>query len=125
MTLAALQAGKHVYYEAPLANSIEDTKAIARRGAGFGQTGFSSRVAGVVASATVFSLPFIRAGVLGENIMVRAQSHQNNSWMTASSNPEHANSLNWRSNQNTSIGLMGEVGIHQIDAVSWFLKARP
>ena len=69
--------------------------------------------------------PFIRAGALGENVMARAQSHRNNSWVSASSNPEHEKALNWRLHQKTSAGLMGEIGIHQIDAVSWFLRARP
>jgi predicted dehydrogenase len=57
--------------------------------------------------------------------MARAQSHRSNSWVSASSNPEHEKALNWRLHQKTSTGLMGEIGIHQIDAVSWFLKARP
>jgi predicted dehydrogenase len=33
--------------------------------------------------------------------------------------------LNWRLDQKTSIGLIGESGVHQIDAVSWFFKNRP
>jgi predicted dehydrogenase len=125
MGVAALQAGKHVYCEAPLANSIEDAKAIARAARDSAQLVFQAGLQERSHPQRYFLLPFIRAGAWGETVMARAQSHQNNSWMTASSNPEHEKALNWRLHQPTSTGLMGEVGIHQIDAVSWFLKARP
>src|SRR5204862_2861925 len=32
---------------------------------------------------------------------------------------------NWRLNQECSIGLVGEIGIHQIDTLAWFMNARP
>jgi predicted dehydrogenase len=125
MALAALQAGKHVYCEAPLANSIEDAKAITRAAQDSIKQVFQAGLQERSHPQRHFLLPFIRAGALGEPVMARAQSHQNNSWFAASSNPEHEQALNWRLHQKTSTGLMGEIGIHQIDAVSWFLKARP
>jgi predicted dehydrogenase len=115
MVLAALQAGKHVYCEAPLANSVEDAKAIASAARDSIRLVFQAGLQERSHPQRYFLLPFIRAGAVGENVMVRAQSHQNKSW---------ANSP-WRLHQKTSLGLMGEVGIHQIDAVSWFLRARP
>lgn len=33
--------------------------------------------------------------------------------------------MNWRLNRATSLGLIGEVGIHQLDAATWFSNARP
>jgi predicted dehydrogenase len=126
MVLAALQAGKHVYCEAPLANSIEDAKAIARAARDSIQLVFQPGLQERSHPQRYFLLPFIRAGALGDyTVMTRAQSHQNNSWVAASSNPEHEKALNWRLHRETSTGLMGEVGIHQIDAVSWFLRALP
>jgi predicted dehydrogenase len=115
MVLAALQAGKHVYCEAPLANSIEDAKAIASAARDSIKLVFQAGLQERSHPQRQFLLPFIRAGALGENVLVRAQSHQNKSW---------ANSP-WRLRQKTSLGLMGEAGIHQIDAVTWFLRARP
>ncbi len=125
MALAALQAGKHVYCEAPLANSIEDAKAIAVAARDAIKVAFQPGLQERSHPQRHYLLPFIRAGVLGETVMARAQSHQNNSWARASSSPEHEKELNWRLHQATSTGLMGEIGIHQIDAVSWFLKGRP
>lgn len=125
MALAALQAGKHVYCEAPLANTIEDTKAIAAVARDSIKLVFQPGLQERSHPQRHFLLPFIRAGAWGETVMARAQSHRNNSWVSASSNPEHEKALNWRLHESTSTGLMGEVGIHQIDAVSWFLRARP
>ncbi len=125
MALAALQAGKHVYCEAPLANSIEDAKAIASAARDAFKLVFQPGLQERAHPQRHFLLPFIRAGALGDTVMARAQSHQNNSWFTPSSNPEHEIALNWRLHQKTSTGLMGEIGIHPIDAVSWFFKARP
>jgi predicted dehydrogenase len=125
MALATLQAGKHVYCEVPLANSVDDAKAIARAARDAAKVVFQPGLQERSHPERQFLLPFIRAGALGETIMARAQSHQNNSWFSASSNPEHEKELNWRLHQQTSTGLMGEVGIHQIDAVSWFLRALP
>ncbi len=125
MALAALQAGKHVYCEAPLANSIEDAKAIAAAARDSIKLVFQAGLQERSHPQRHFLLPFIRAGALGETVMARAQSHRHNSWVSASSNAEHEKALNWRLHQKTSTGLMGEVGIHQIDAVSWFLRARP
>jgi predicted dehydrogenase len=33
--------------------------------------------------------------------------------------------MNWRLSQSTSAGLVGEIGIHSLDTVSWFTKALP
>jgi predicted dehydrogenase len=119
--LAALKAGKHVYCEAPLANSIDDAKTIARAAKAAVKLHFQERSH----PQRKFLMPYIRSGALGDIVMARAQSHQKNSWARTSSNPEHEAALNWRLHQKTSTGLMGEIGIHQIDAISWFLKGRP
>jgi len=57
--------------------------------------------------------------------MARAQWHKKMSWRTASSNPEQEKALNWRLSKETSLGLIGEIGIHQIDQASWFWNAQP
>jgi predicted dehydrogenase len=115
MVLAALQAGKHVYCEAPLANTIEDAKAIARAARDAVKLVFQPGLQERSHPQRYFVLPYIRSGSLGDNIMVRAQSHQNKSWENTP----------WRLDKATSTGLMGEVAIHQIDAVTWFLRERP
>src|SRR5262249_107899 len=72
-----------------------------------------------------FLLPFIRSGNLGTSLMARAQWHKKTSWRATSPKPEREKELNWRLNKTTSIGLVGELGIHPIDQASWFLRARP
>src|SRR5271154_6008697 len=64
MTLAALQAGKHVYCEAPLANSIEDAKAIARAARDSIKVVFQAGLQERSHPQRHFLLPFIRAGAL-------------------------------------------------------------
>ena len=72
-----------------------------------------------------FLLPFIRSGALGKTVMARAQWHKKTSWRSASPNPEREKALNWRLSQATSLGLIGEIGSHQIDQAGWFLNALP
>ncbi len=72
-----------------------------------------------------FLLPFIRSGALGKMVMARAQWHKKQSWRTASPNPEREKELNWRLEKAISLGLVGELGIHAIDDVGWFVNAHP
>jgi len=57
--------------------------------------------------------------------MARAQWHRKQSWRAASSNPEREKELNWRLDQDKSIGLAGEIGIHHLDSMNWLIKALP
>src|SRR5208282_6649772 len=122
IAVAALKAGKHVYCEAPLANSIEDAREIALAAQAVAksqifQAGFQFRAD----PERLFLLPFIRSGALGKCSMARAQWHKKTSWRVSSPNPAREKALNWRLYKSTSLGLIGEIGSHQIDEVSWFL----
>jgi predicted dehydrogenase len=125
IALAAIAAGKHVYCEAPLANTIDDAKAIATAARDAVKVVFQPGLQERSHPQRHFLVPFIRGGALGKGVMARAQSHQKNSWRRESPNAERAAALNWRLDPKISTGLMGEVGVHQIDVVSWFLKNRP
>jgi predicted dehydrogenase len=72
-----------------------------------------------------FLLTFIRSGAIGRSLMARAQWHKKDSWRRASPNPEREREMNWRLDKEKSLGLLGEIGIHQIDVLSWFLNGRP
>lgn len=124
IAVEALKAGKHVYCEAPLAHTVEDAKAIARAARDsvrYFQGGLQERSH----PQRQFLLPFIRSGAAGKPVMARAQWHNKQSWQRPTSSPERDKALNWRLHKATSAGLAGEIGIHQLDAVSWFWKARP
>jgi predicted dehydrogenase len=125
IVLAALQAGKHVYCEAPLANNIDDAKVIARAAKAAGKQVFQSGLQTRSDPQRRFLLDFIRAGAYGKPIKARAQWHKKQSWRLTSPNPDREREVNWRLNKEVSLGLAGEMGIHQIDVVSWFFNAHP
>ena len=126
IAIEALQAGKHVYCEAPLAISVDDAKKIALAAKKawprqLFQPGLQLRSD----SERLFLLPFIQSGALGKPALVRGQWHKKQQWRGNSPNPEQAKALNWRLYEETSIGLAGEMGVHQMDQVSWYMNALP
>ena len=125
VALAALQAGKHVYVEAPLAASIDDARAMAVAAKGTPKQIF--QVGHLYRSnpqhRSIFQ--FIRSGAIGTPAMVRAQHHMKESWRRASPNREREVEQNWRLDPAVSIGLVGELGVHQFDTAGWFLQTRP
>jgi predicted dehydrogenase len=125
LVVASLKAGKHVYCEAPLAHTIEDAKAIALAAKAAPKQIFQAGLQMRSDAQRHFLLPFIRSCALGTSIMGRAQWHKKQSWRAASPNPDREKALNWRLDRATSHGLMGEMGIHQVDQAGWFLNARP
>jgi predicted dehydrogenase len=125
VVIEALKAGKHVYCEAPLANSIEDARAIALAANAAPMQVFQAGLQMRSDPQRHFLLPFVRSGALGTSIMARAQWHKKQSWRSASPNPDREKALNWRLSRETSTGLIGEIGIHQVDQAGWFLKGRP
>jgi len=125
VVLAALKAGKHVYCEAPLAGSIEDAREIALAAKAAKNLVFQTGLQMRSDPQRLFLLPFIRTGALGKTVMARAQWHKKTSWRTASPNPEREKALNWRLSKETSLGLIGEIGSHQIDQAGWFMNTLP
>jgi predicted dehydrogenase len=125
MAVAALQSGKHVYCEAPLATTVEDVTAIAKAAKTAGKQIFQCGL--LLRSSPIHKhvVEFVRTGALGKNALARAQWHKKQSWRRASPNPEREQALNWHLNQATSIGLIGELGIHPLDTASWFFKHLP
>jgi predicted dehydrogenase len=125
VVLAALKAGKHVYCEAPLATTIDDAKEIAKAAKAARhlvfQAGFQLRAE----QERHFLVPFIRSGAIGTPLTARSQFHKKVSWRASASNPEREKELNWRLSKETSIGLIGEIGCHQIDQAMWFLNSKP
>lgn len=124
IALAAIQAGKHVYCEAPLAHTVEDAKAIAIAGRDSKQV-FQVGLQGRSNALYNHVAKFVKTGVLGNPAQVFAQAHKKQSWRRAAPTPERENELNWRLVKATSPGLAGEVGIHNIDLINWYLDGLP
>jgi predicted dehydrogenase len=121
---AALDAGKHVYCEAPLAASIDDARAIARAAlahpARVVQGGLQGRSNQLYRHVSAF----VKSGVLGDIALVNGQWNRKESWRRAAPTPERERALDWRL-EKTSTGLLGEIGIHQIDLMHQYLAERP
>lgn len=125
IAIEALQAGKHVYCEAPLAHTIEDSRAIAQAAKKAGTVVFQPGLQVRSDPQRHFLLNFIRAGAMGRAIKARVQWQKKQSWRFPSANPEREKAINWRLDKEVSLGLVGEIGVHQIDAAAWFLKQLP
>ncbi|MCC5908711.1 MAG: Gfo/Idh/MocA family oxidoreductase [Balneolaceae bacterium] len=121
----ALEAGKHVYCEFPMASSIEDAKAIADAAKEaprqIFQVGLQYRIN--PQHRDVFQ--FIRSGATGRPTYIRSQWHNKTSWRRTSATQERADELNWRLDGDVSLGLIGEIGAHNIDMASWYLNEMP
>jgi predicted dehydrogenase len=125
IALDAIAAGKHVYCEAPLAHTVEDAKAITQA-AKAAKTLFQPGLQARCNLQALHVMRFIHTSSLGPQITdARAQWHNKTTWRFANPAPEREAELNWRLRKATSPGLMGEVGIHQLDTASWYLKSRP
>jgi predicted dehydrogenase len=124
IALAAVQAGKNVYCEAPLAPTMEEAREIARAGkasSALFQVGQQFRAN----PQHHHVLKFVRTGVLNKIAQGRGQWHRKMSWRRAAPTPEREAEMNWRLSRATSPGLLGEIGIHYLDTANWFLKALP
>lgn len=115
IAIAALEAGKHVLCEKPLANSVEEAdrmtaaaEAAAKRGI-FSMCGFSYRRTPALALAK----RFVEQGKLGTIRHVRAQYLQD--WLSDENAP-----MTWRLDKSKSgSGSLGDIGAHSIDAAQW------
>jgi predicted dehydrogenase len=126
LAIAAMKAGKHVYLEAPIAHTIDDARAIAQAAAALPakqifQAGMQFREN----PQHHHVLKFIRTGATGKPSMSRGQWNKKTSWRKASPNPDREKALNWRLYKETSLGLVGEIGIHSLDTAGWYLGSIP
>lgn len=125
IVIEALQAGKHVYCEAPLAHTVEDARAIAKAARDSGAQVFQAGLHLRADPQRHFLLQFIRTGATGKDVMARAQWHKKQSWRSTSANPDREREINWRLSKDVSLGLAGEIGIHQFDSMCWLFNRMP
>lgn len=111
IAIAALEAGKHVLCEKPLANTVAEAQAMADAAARaaakgvFAMTGFTYRRV----PAASFARELVAAGKLGEIYQVRASYLQD--WLTDPAVP-----LVWRLQKELAgSGSLGDIGAHAID----------
>lgn len=125
IVLAALKAGKQVYCEAPIGHTIEDARAIAEAAKAAPFQVFQPGLGLRSDPQRRFVFDFVKAGAAGRIAKARAQWHKKQSWRRTSPNPEREKETNWRLDPAISAGLIGEVGVHQVDNLSWLMQSRP
>jgi|YelNatPaOPRAMG01_1025707.scaffolds.fasta_scaffold06815_3 predicted dehydrogenase len=124
ITLDALAAGKHVYCEAPMSSDLDEAKVIAQAGAAAKtvfQPGMQYRSNGM----HLHVMTFVRAMDFGIIFSGRSQWHRRGSWKRVDPSDARMKALNWRMYKDTSSGLAGEIGIHQLDVFTWVMNHTP
>ncbi|GAA2174549.1 Gfo/Idh/MocA family oxidoreductase [Arthrobacter parietis] len=110
IAIAALEAGKHVLCEKPLANTLEEAEAMAaaadRAGNNvFAMVGFTYRRV----PAAAFARDLVHSGAIGEVRQVRAAYLQD--WLVDADAP-----LTWRlQKESAGSGALGDLGAHAVD----------
>ncbi|KRE72721.1 dehydrogenase [Arthrobacter sp. Soil762] len=117
---AALEAGKHVLCEKPLANSLEEAEAMAESARAAALSGVRSMVGFTYrrVPAIAYARELIATGRLGSIYQVRASYLQD--WLADPQVP-----LAWRLQKNRAgSGALGDIGAHAIDLVQYLVGAR-
>jgi predicted dehydrogenase len=117
IALAALDAGKHVICEKPLANTVEEAEAMADAAAQARARGIVSMVAFNYRRVPAIALArrLVAGGRLGTIRHVRAQYLQD--WIV---DPEHP--LVWRLQRDKAgSGALGDIGAHIVDTTQFIL----
>ncbi len=119
IAIAALEAGKHVLCEKPLANTVAEARRMAEAAASARSTGVRSMVGFTYrrVPAATFARDLIADGRLGEIRQVRAEYLQD--WLSDAEAP-----LTWRlQKERAGSGALGDIGAHAID-IAEFMTGR-
>ena len=111
IAIAALEAGKHVLCEKPLANTVEEAERMAEAAASAAERGVLAMVGFSYrrVPAVTLAQQLVAEGRLGEIREVRAQYLQD--WLTDAESP-----MTWRLDKDRAgSGSLGDIGAHIID----------
>ena len=117
IAVAALEAGKHVLVEKPLANSIEESEAMVRAAESAAGRGVRSMVGFNYRRVPALALAreIIARGQIGDIRQVRAGYLQD--WLADEDAP-----MTWRLRQETAgSGALGDLGSHVVDQIQYLL----
>ncbi|MBD3940224.1 Gfo/Idh/MocA family oxidoreductase [Microbacterium sp. NEAU-LLC] len=120
IAIAALEAGKHVLCEKPLANSVEEAQAMERAAAAAAERGVASMVGFTYrrVPAAAFARDLVAAGRLGQIRQVRAEYLQD--WLMDAEAP-----LTWRlERERAGSGALGDIGAHAVDLAEFITGQR-
>ncbi len=120
IAIAALEAGKHVLCEKPLANTVEEAEAMAAAAEKAAAKGVKSMLGHTYrrVPATTFARDLVRDGKIGEIHQVRAVYLQD--WLVDPTVP-----LAWRLQKELAgSGSLGDIGAHIIDLAQYITGQR-
>ena len=120
IAIAALEAGKHVLCEKPLANSVAEAEAMAAAATAAAGRGIRSMVGFTYrrVPATTFARDLVAAGRIGEIRQVRAEYLQD--WLMDPEGP-----MTWRLDKDLAgSGALGDIGAHAIDLTEYITGQR-
>lgn len=124
IALDCIAAGKHVYCETPLAHTAEDCLAISRA-AKDSKTVFAAALEGRSNPIYQLARTFYRTEAFRDLVTMRAQAYQKTTWRVPASDPARDKALNWRLDKDVSLGLVGEIGVNQLDVFAWYSGMLP
>ncbi|HET8779343.1 MAG TPA: Gfo/Idh/MocA family oxidoreductase [Agromyces sp.] len=120
IAIAALEAGKHVLCEKPLANTVAEAEAMADAAARAAERGIRAMVGFTYrrVPAATFARDLVAAGRLGEIRQVRASYLQD--WLVDADSP-----LTWRlQKERAGSGALGDIGAHAVDLAEYITGMR-
>jgi predicted dehydrogenase len=115
IAIAALEAGKHVLCEKPLANTVAEAEAMERAAAAAAERGARSMVGFTYrrVPAATFARDLVAAGRIGQVRQVRAEYLQD--WLMDAEAP-----LTWRlKKEHAGSGALGDIGAHAVDLTEY------
>jgi predicted dehydrogenase len=115
IAIAALQAGKHVLCEKPLANTVEEAKQMVAAASSAGEHGVWAMCGFTYRRTPALALArqLVEAGRIGTVRQVRAQYLQD--WLHDPEAP-----MTWRLDRSKSgSGALGDLGAHLVDITQW------
>lgn len=121
----ALQAGKHLYCEAPLAHTVEEARAIVAAAEAAKTRVFMAGFQGRSNPVYQLARTFYRTDAFRDFIGATTHFHRKTSWRFPSPDGAAEKAVNWRLDPEVSTGLVGEIGAQQLDVVQWFRNRLP
>lgn len=122
--VAALQSDRHVYGEKTLAFTVPQAQQIVRAAQSSKhvfQVGHQYRYAAWIRTA----IDRVSKGEIGDVTHVYGYWHRNSDWRRPVPNASMDRLLNWRLYNEYSLGLLAELGSHQIDIANWIFGEAP
>ncbi len=123
-SIAALHSGKAVYCEKTIGFSSKDSadvvNAVKKTGLTF-QVGHQLRYASWIQEA----IERVKHGDIGKPTQVYAYWHRSDDWRRSVPDPKLEHLFNWRLYQESSGGLLEELGSHHIDIANWVFEGQP